>query len=360
MIDDLHRAGTETQLLLLLSSLDRTKVKPYLCLLNGDSLKSRSLEPQDIDVLRLKVKKISSYTALRGSMVLLNFLRKNDIEFLQLYFPDSTTFAAPVGKLARCQVLGAKRNIGHWMQKRDFFRARVFNYLFIDAIVANCRAAKEAVVKQEGVAAATVFIVPNGIDLHLFEQIRSWQDLQSEGPVLIGAVGNLRTVKGTDLFLKAAYVLHEQYNNVQFVVAGGGDTTRFQAIIDDLCMGAYVSLLGSVEDIPALLGGLDIAVIPSRAEGMSGALLEYMAAGRPIVATRVGGNPELITHEHNGILVEPEDALALAAGVGRFIRDTKFAMTCAARAQHDASGKFSSGVLAEAYTNLLLQLRGEG
>ena len=84
--------------------------------------------------------------------------------------------------------------------------------------------------------------------------------------------------------------------------------------------------MGPLADIPAFLGRLDVAVLPSRAEGMSNALLEYMAAGRPIVATAVGAAPDVIADGVHGLLVPPDDVPALAAALGRLLDDRELAL----------------------------------
>src|SRR5690606_36011109 len=95
----------------------------------------------------------------------------------------------------------------------------------------------------------------------------------------------------------------------------GGDATPYQHLIDELGISERVKLIGSVEDIPQFLGTLDVAVLPSRAEGQSNALLEYMAAGRPIVATDVGGNPMLLGAAAEQACIAAEDVSALAGRV---------------------------------------------
>jgi len=133
-------------------------------------------------------------------------------------------------------------------------------------------------------------------------------------------VGNLRQVKGPDLFIRAAQRVLEKHPDTQFEIAGGGDPLPYQTLIDELGLTNQVRLLGAVTDVPTFLGTLDVAVLPSRAEGLSNALLEYMAAGRPIVATDVGGNAELIESGVNGLLVKPSE-LELETAISQLLVD---------------------------------------
>ena len=353
IIDNLSRAGTETQLLLLLRNLDRSKVTPYLCLLNGQSEESRALEPDNIPILRFNVIKILSFKAVKAASYFFSFLKKNKIHILQTYFPDSTQFAAPIGKLAGCKVLGARRNIGHWMKPIDYRVMRCVNAFFVNMIVANCDAARQSVIDQEKISSEKVVVIPNGIDLISFENHEQWNRDFSKENWIIGMVGNLRQVKGVDVYIHAAKSIHDKYPHVKFLVAGGGSKLKYQKTIDDLGMTDAIFLKGNVANVPEFLKEIDVAVLPSRAEGLSGALLEYMAAGRPIVATAVGGNTELIQHKKNGLLVEPENVSALASGIERYFKDYSLASSCATMARKDAFRKYSSSKLVYNYMGLL-------
>src|SRR5205823_863274 len=110
----------------------------------------------------------------------------------------------------------------------------------------------------------------------------------------VGIVANLRPVKGLDLFLHAARRIVEQHPDTRFAIAGDGEQRReLEQLTATLGLAGRVRFHGAVQDIPAFLGRLDVAVLCSHAEGMSNALLEYMAAGRAIVATAVGAAPRM-------------------------------------------------------------------
>jgi glycosyltransferase involved in cell wall biosynthesis len=129
-------------------------------------------------------------------------------------------------------------------------------------------------------------------------------------------VANLRRVKGLDVLLEAAALLRRDHPGVQVAVAGDGpEREPLQRQRTALGLEGVFKLSGSVADVPAFLASIDVAVLPSRAEGMSNAVLEYMAAGRAIVATDVGGNGRLLQHGVHGLLVPPDDPAALAGAI---------------------------------------------
>lgn len=359
VIDNFSCGGTEMQLKLLLQNLDRNLVAPYLCLLNGQSEQSRALEPEDVTVTRLGIKRLVSLRAIAGALRFRKFLRQNKIQIVQSFFPDSIRFASPISKLCGVgKVLGTRRNIGHWMTRRDEWIAKFYNRTFIDQIIANCEAARRSVINQESMDPSRVLVIPNGIDLKRFTDCQPWTQTEGQSTMKIGMVGNLRDVKGPDLLIDAANILLKQNNNLQFVIAGEGTRSQYQAQIDQLGIQDQFELAGSVSDVPKLLATLDIAVLPSRAEGMPNAILEYMVAGRPIVATHVGGTPELIEQRRSGILVNPESASKLAAGIQLLLDDPQLAASLAHTACVQARGVYDIHRISQLHANLYHNVTG--
>ncbi len=115
-------------------------------------------------------------------------------------------------------------------------------------------------------------------------------------------------------------------------------------------------LRGGVDDMPGFLAGLDVAVLCSHAEGMSNALLEYMAAGRPIVATAVGAAPTLIEHEVHGLLVPPGDAVRLAEAIGRLLVDRRLAQRLGESARRRALERYGRAAMVRRFEGFYEQL----
>jgi glycosyltransferase involved in cell wall biosynthesis len=174
--------------------------------------------------------------------------------------------------------------------------------------VANCDAAREALLTAEGPRPDSVVVLENGVDLERFDGLPP----PLSPPRRIGIIANLRAVKGLDVLIDAAAAVLPRFPDASVEVAGEGPE-RAALLERARGLGGRFRLLGSVGDVPRFLGGIDIAVSSSRAEGMSNAVLEYMAAGRPVVATAVGANPRLLGG--HGLLVPPDDASALASAI---------------------------------------------
>lgn len=353
IIDSLSRAGTEMQLLMLLKHLDRTRIEPFPVLLDGTSELSCSLELPGIAYERLAVKKLISFDGLKKGLKFRAFLRKHRIDLIQAYYPHSTFFASIVGKLSGVKlVFGARRNIGHWMKPRDKRRARFLNRFFIDKIIANAEACKLAAIEQENAKPENVIVIPNGIETELYDVIPTWIPEAANTPLRIGAVGNIKPVKGTDILIDAAKIVLQKFPDVRFEIVGDGDFDAYNKQIVDRGIAGNFKLLGSQSDIPGFLSTLDIAVLPSRAEGLSNGLLEYMAAGRPCIATDVGGNGELIKNGKNGLLVPSENPQALADAIIELLENPEKAANLAKNARNDIKEKFDADLIASRFCDL--------
>jgi glycosyltransferase involved in cell wall biosynthesis len=165
-------------------------------------------------------------------------------------------------------------------------------------------------------------------------------------------VGHLRHRKGVDVLLRASLSVP----NARGVVVGDGeDAAHLRALCDELH--APVDLLGNRPDARAITSAAEVFVVPSRTEGTPLALLEAMALERPIVATAVGGIPELLTNDENALLVPPESPAALAAAIGRLLDDRELAARLGAAARETVAREASARATAAAYLAVYRSLR---
>ena len=340
VIDQLSRAGTETQLSALIRSLSRNRVQPFLCLLNGTDETSRSLEPEDCPTLRLGVRSLLRPAALLAARRLSQFWRKNRIDIVQTYFLDSTYFGAIVAKLCGIRrIIRVRNNLGYWITGKHRHLARWMGRL-TDVTLTNSDHGKQAIVEMDGLAPEKVAILENGVDLERFP-IGPAPDL-TRPIVRVGAVANLRPVKNIDGLIRAVALLRPRYPQLRFEVAGDGEqAAELDRLITELGLQETFRLCGSVSDVPGFLARLDVAVLGSHSEGMSNALLEYMAAGRAIVATDVGANRRLVEDGKHGIIVAPKADAHLAAGIARLLDDPPAAATMARCARQRVETQYS-------------------
>jgi glycosyltransferase involved in cell wall biosynthesis len=339
LIDRLGVGGSEAQLLALIRHLDRCRVEPHLCLLDGSGPVSQALEPADCPTLRLGVRSLHHAKAVVGMWRLARYLRRRRIDILQVYFPDSTYLGVLAGRLAGVPAIVRTRlDLGYWLTRPHRFLGRLYQHL-IDASLTNCEAVRDLVQGEQGLAGPPVYVLENGVDLGRFAAIP-----MGPGPVpsRVGMVANLRSIKDPELFVQAAADVGRWHPAAEFRIAGSGPLQdRLQQLALSEGIRDRFHLEGNVADVLGFLAGLDVAVLCSRSEAMSNALLEYMAAGRPVVATAVGGNVQLVRHEVDGLLVPPGDRAALAASIDRLLRDRPLALRLATAARRRATEAYS-------------------
>jgi glycosyltransferase involved in cell wall biosynthesis len=354
LIDELAKAGTETQLLALIRHLERRRVEPFLVLLRGDSEQSRALEPDCCPVLRLGVSSLHSPATLLRAFRFARFLKQMRIDVVQVYFPDSSYFGVPVAWLAGVRHrIRTRNNIGHWLTPLHRRLGRALNFL-TTATIANCAAASQALLHDERPRPDSVFVLENGVDL---ERFLSLPVPTPRAPACVGTVANLRAVKGLDVLVEAGALLTRVRPKLSFQVAGTGDqhAALTQQIHNAGLVGRF-TLRGPVTDVPSFLEGLDIAVLPSRAEGMSNAVLEYMAAGRPIVATAVGATAELLDEGTCGLLVPPDNPTALAGAIDRLLRNPGLAQRLGEAARRRAREHYSRAAMVRRFEDFYTSL----
>jgi sugar transferase (PEP-CTERM/EpsH1 system associated) len=183
-----------------------------------------------------------------------------------------------------------------------------------------------------GVSAARLTQIYNGVDAEKFSPAVGGraalpvEGFAPPGSVVIGSVGRLQTVKDQATLVKAFIALIEMEpklrSQLRLVLVGDGPLrTEIQRLIESAGIEELVWLPGSRDDIPQILQALDIFVLPSLAEGISNTLLEAMACGLPVVATRVGGSPELVEDGVTGVLVPSADPVAMATALLAYVRD---------------------------------------
>jgi len=177
-----------------------------------------------------------------------------------------------------------------------------------------------------GIPSAKVTHIYNGVDTDTFSpgdrhEARKALGLP-EARIVIGTVGRLDPVKDHRGLIEAFGRLAQRHDARLLIVGDGPCRAELEQLIIELALSSRVHLLGERDDIPQVLRALDIFTLPSLGEGISNAILEAMATGLPVVATRVGGNPELVQDGVTGFLVARRSADALAAALLRYVEDS--------------------------------------
>lgn len=358
-------AGAEVQLKVLLSKLVlRPDLNLSVILFNGGRL------GEEIEKLGIPVA-IFPETEWGSGKMFLELVRKfkqSDAKIIHTHKYKDTILAAPAAKL--CGIPYVVRTVHGLREPFEGLRAfkmslyesieRTVHRLCVNSII-GVSSQIERRYRAEG-AVSRVVCIRNGIDLDRrltqVDRDRLRRDLGVDsGTCLIGTVGRLTPVKGLSYLLQSISILLRQRANVRLLIVGDGVIRKdLEAQARDLGIGENVVFLGHREDTEALLQALDIFVLPSLNEGIPMALLEAMAASRAVVASRVGGIPEIVEDGVEGILVEPMDATQLAENCGRLIESPEIAMKMGEQARKRVVQEFSAVAMADRVAALYKEL----
>jgi glycosyltransferase involved in cell wall biosynthesis len=323
LLDSLRPGGAERLAATVAMSLDRERFEPFVCVsrsLDGPTL-HQTVEAAGVPILSLDR---TSRAAVWSWRPLIDLLRRRRIDVLHAHMFGSNVWGTMIGRLARVPVIVAHEH--SWSFTGEPVRRLLDRHLIgraADAIVAVSKPDQRRMVEIERIRPDKVHLIPNGI-AHLpapRTDVRRELGISRDAPV-IGTLAVLRPEKALTVLLEAAPRLVAEFPDLRILIAGTGpEEQRLLAGIRSAALEQAVTLLGFRSDVAEVLAALDVAVFSSDREGSPLAVLESMAAGKPVVATRVGGVPDLLEDGREGVLVPPREPAALAAAVSRLLRD---------------------------------------
>ncbi len=309
--------GTEKQLLFLLEGMNREVFEPHLfCLYSNAWLDEHfSLCPLHV----LGINSFKNPLILQHLASFAATLRKESFSIVQTHFSDANMVGTLAGRLAGVPVIiSTRRGVPYYSSRAGLSILRLLNAR-ASFFIANSPATRQWASEAEGIPLEKIGVVPNGIDpavcVRRGRQRSSYRralNLPLRASV-VGIVANLRPVKGIEIFLRAAALVLLELPQSYFLVVGEGEEeSSLRSLARELGIAQNVLFLGKRSDVPALLDTLDVGVLSSHWESFSNAILEYLAAGIPVVCTDVGGCRDVVVEGINGYIVPPADPRAMA------------------------------------------------
>lgn len=274
----------------------------------------RTLRESGVRVLGLQR---GSRFALRPWLPLVRLLRSGRVQVVHGHLFGSNVWASILGSLSRVPVVIAHEHM--WAYTGGGIRTLLDRYLIArlsDAFIAVSEEGRRQMIEVERIPADDIFLLPNGVPrLPPGDGARVRTEFAiPESAYLVGSVGHLRPEKAFEVLIEAAGGLADEGTHI--LIAGEGpERARLERLRSELGLDGRVHLPGARSDVPDLLAAFDIAVCCSDFEGGPLSVMEYMGAALPIVATRVGGLPELVLDGQTGVLVPPRDPAALSAAI---------------------------------------------
>ena len=348
--------GAERVISNLAASLDPERYRAILCLFRAGWIQERS-ESRGVRTYVIPTHGIADW---RWALQFRRLLRQERVDLVHAHEFDANVQGAFVATLSSIPLVATVHGKNYFWEKlrRRLAYRLVSHWATMVAVSDNL---KEFIVKNIGISPDRIKVVYNGVDALPYCEASDVSLCRRElgipqGDHIVGVVGNLYPVKGHQYFIEGIPAVLQTCPNTSFLFAGRGELeTQLKEQVHRLGLDKRVHFLGLRQDIPRILALLDVFVLPSLSEGLSMAILEAMIAGKPVVATKVGGNPELVVEGETGFLVPPRDSHALASRVATLLTNKQQAVQFAEQGRRRAEGQFSLATMVRAYQLLYEQ-----
>jgi glycosyltransferase involved in cell wall biosynthesis len=324
-VDDLGpNAGTERQIEETVKRLDRSRLEVHVCCF-ADSDRLRRLSAY-VTTAVFPLDSIYSVAGLRQMGRFRGYLRQNRIHVVHGWMAKSSVFAVVAALGCGCAVVTSRLNTGYWYTPYYISLFRLLNR-GTTRIFSNSEAAKRRAVAAERVSPSKVDVIYNGVDMTRFSPQSGDAGVAMhigipENTRVVGIVANLRPVKDLPLFLRAASIVARQAPRTAFVVVGQGPLrAELGRLACEIGLQGTLFFSDGYGSVPDYLQRMCIGCLSSETEGFSNAILEYMAAGLPVIATDAGGNAEALADGVTGYLVRERTPEAFALPIVRLLEN---------------------------------------
>ena len=286
----------------------------------------------------------------------------NPVQILHTYLFGFHFFAGLGARLSGVSViLSSRREVPHWQRRRHRWMENLGN-LFVDRVTCCSQAVRQWTLAKERVPAEKVLTIYNGVDVDRLHRATGTSAIRREfgipdGVPLIGTVANFAVEKGYSYLLEATGRVLKENQTARFLFVGFGPLEK--NIKDEarrIPGHERIIFSGARSDIPDLISAMDVFVLSSIIEGFPNVLLEALALAKPVVATHVGGIPELIESDKDGLLVPERDGVALADAILSLLQDSQRAKTLGNRGQEKIRKNFTRERMIDEYETLYLSL----
>lgn len=295
-----------------------------------------------------------------AALQLKDFIRENKIDIIHANTRITQVMGQLLGWWTKCKYLSTCHG---------YFKTRLIRRIapcWGDAVIAISSAVVEHLKKDFHVDESNICMLHNGINIDKFPLIddkkrvaqRKEYKLNGAGP-FVGIIARLSDVKGHDILIRAMLKIVKDFPTAQLLLVGQGrEEVRLKRLVQQVGIADHVMFIPSVGRPMDILPLFDVFVLPSYKEGLALSLIEAQASGLPVVATRVGGIPEVVLNERTGLLVEPGDVDGLAEAILRLLKNKEFAVGLGAQAHKFVASKFTADLMAEKTMELYKRLLG--
>jgi L-malate glycosyltransferase len=354
--------GVQRQLLSLLKAYDRDLMNPMVCCFKAKGEIGVQMEKSGFEVVDFHVER--HYRFSPGIIRrLYAVMKERDIHVVRAHKYSASLYGRIAAKLAGVPVVITSV---HGNYRKDLrFERKIANKMLsrvTDRIVAMSESIRADIIKYDNIDPEKVLVIKNGVDTVLFSPLANAGGIREklalkDNETVIGFVGRLVPAKGLSYLISAFENVKMELGHVKLLIVGSGHLMEpLKVMVRDKGLSNDIIFLGERTDIPQLLGVMDLFVMPSIAEGLPNALLEAMAAARPVLVTCAGGMGEIIEDGVNGLVVPVGDMASLSGGLRKLVKDSSFAQALGAAARQCIENKYSIRATARAWEDLYISL----
>ncbi len=366
---DFGTGGTEGQILNLVKGLGSTDFELEFASLKKEGAFVEEYEKQGIAISEFPITSLYSPLVLLQMMRFAKHLRNSRITIMHAYNFYSLVFSIPAAKMAGVPVIIASiRDRGVYLTRKQKLLQRLV-CLMADRILVNADSIRDWLL-DEGYQQKKITVIKNGIDSGRYEMssnnkndavtsIRGDCGVTEDAPLIV-MLSRLNRQKGVLDIIQAAARVKSEHPDAKFLLIGRpslesqqedsddpSDQQQWLNLRDELDLGDTLFFCGHRSDIPQILSQASVSVLPSHSEGLSNTLLESMAAGVPVVATCVGGTPELVEDGVDGILIPPHSPDLLAKAISRILSSKALSQRLSNAARIKVREEFSLEAMVE-------------
>lgn len=328
VIDNMRVGGTELNAVRIAERLDLDHFELRVVCLGEDGPLTERYRAMGVPVVNMPIRSFYGWSMLQSGLRFVRYVRQARADVVHAHDVYSNIFVAVWARLAGVPVIIASRRWWHSLPSRKLQLGSRFAFRRAKAVLANSRQVAGTVI-ADGIPAAKVWTITNFADDSAFgiapdgeirQLRRKWS--APDDAIVIGCVARMDPVKDHAGLVHAFALVHQHDSRVFLVLIGDGEMRpALESQVSALGLENAVHFTGELRDGRNHHRGFDISVLASRSEGFPNTLVEAMAAGRPVVATAVGGSIDAVEHDTTGILVPPADSTALADALLRLVRD---------------------------------------
>jgi len=368
IVDFIHTTsgGTENQLIKILKNLSKEKYEIIVIFLRNTDWIDKYKEQLPFQSAIFNLRKIKYPTTFISFVKMVQYIKKINPDILITFFPLSNMIGVIGGWLANVEyIVSTRRDYGLWLNRWSKAVLPIINKA-VDKIIANSKPVKDIVCKYENVEEEKIQIIYNGFE-NSFRKIKKREKNElkkllgiKDNASVIGILANLRPMKHHVTFIKSARIIQNHINPIDFIIIGDGPLMHYlKSVVQQYCVEKCIHFVGNQNDIVPYLSILDIGVNCSENEGLSNAIMEYMAYGVPCIVSRAGGNTDLIENGVNGYTFQLDNEKELADTIIRLIKNKELKEKFIRESKEKIEKQFTLDMMINEYDRLFSKAIGK-